>query len=216
MSTSPDSEVPWLRDEPVSLPLLSAERKYSGRVWNVDQEVFEYAGSLVTRDFVRHTGAVAIAALDAQNRLLVIQQYRHPIRAREWEIPAGLLDIAGENPLDCAQRELAEEADLVAREWNVLADYAPSPGGSDEVVRIYLARHLSPTLVAHPRTDEESDMRVEWVGLEDAVSSVLAGHVGNSIFSIAVLTMHAMRESNWISLRHGDAPWPRYERRTQS
>jgi ADP-ribose pyrophosphatase len=197
-----------LRDERASLPITSRETIYNGRVWDVRQEVFDYAGAVLTRDYVAHTGAVAILVMDAEDNVLAIQQYRHPVRLREWEIPAGLLDMPGESPLDCAQRELAEEVDLVARTWHLLADYATSPGGSDEVVRIFLARDLSPTAEAHAREGEESDMVQRWVPLADAVDTVLAGNVNNSIFTIAMLSADAAKQRGWATLREADSPWP--------
>lgn len=197
-----------LRDERVSLPITSRETIYNGRVWDVRQEVFDYAGSSLTRDYVAHTGAVAVLVLDADDNVLAIQQYRHPVRLREWEIPAGLLDMAGESPLECAKRELAEEVDLQAATWHLLADYATSPGGSDEVVRIFLARDLTPTAQAHRREGEESDMIQRWVPLADAVDSVLAGHVNNSIFTIAMLTADAAKQRGWSTLRDANSAWP--------
>jgi ADP-ribose pyrophosphatase len=149
--------------------------------------------------------------LDENENVLAIQQYRHPVRLREWEIPAGLLDIAGESALECAKRELAEEADLVAQTWNVLADYATSPGGSDEIIRIFIARDIHPTDAPHEREGEESDMVVRWVPLEKAVESVLAGHVSNSIFTIAMLTADAARSRGWSTLREATTPWPQQQ-----
>jgi ADP-ribose pyrophosphatase len=196
-----------LRDERVSLPVSSARTIYNGRVWDVRQEVFDYAGLELTRDYVAHTGAVAVLVLDDDENVLAIQQYRHPVRLREWEIPAGLLDMAGESPLECAKRELAEEADLIAATWHLLADYATSPGGSDEIIRIYLARDVRPTDAPHTREGEESDMVVRWVPLSVAVESVLAGCVSNSIFTIAMLSAEAARNRGWSTLREPDEPW---------
>jgi hypothetical protein len=88
-----------LRDERVSLPVISTQTIYNGRVWDVRQDTFDYAGSELTRDYVAHTGAVAVLVLDENENVLAIQQYRHPVRLREWEIPAGLLDVSGESPL---------------------------------------------------------------------------------------------------------------------
>lgn len=202
----PDSSP--LRDEPVALEVRSSKRVYDGRVWNVFQDEVTYGEGAITRDYVRHTGAVAVLVMDANERVLVIKQYRHPVRLREWEIPAGLLDIAGEDPLLCAQRELAEEVDLVADSWNVLADYATSPGGSDELIRVYLARGLRPTEVPHPREAEESDMELRWVSLDEALEAVTTGAVGNSIFTIAMLSADFARNRNWSTLRAADSPWP--------
>ena len=197
-----------LRDEQVDLPVVSRKTVYNGRVWDVRQEVVSYAGAELTRDYVAHTGAVAVLVLDDEDRILAIQQYRHPVRLREWEIPAGLLDLDGESPLECAKRELAEEVDLVAEKWDLLAEYAPSPGGSDEIIRIYLAREPRSTGVTHNREGEEIDMVQRWISLDDALESVLAGTVNNSIFTIAVLSAYASKNRGWSSLRDAHSPWP--------
>ena len=98
---------------------------------------------MLTRDVVEMPGAVAVAVLNDNNELLMLNQYRHPVRMNLWEVPAGLLDIDGEDPLVAAQRELAEEADLQADTWNALTDYFSSPGATSEAGRVYLARNLS-------------------------------------------------------------------------
>lgn len=206
--SEPANEQQPLRDEPVALGVSSSTRLYNGRVWDVYQDVVNYGEGTITRDYVKHTGAVAVLAMDERERVLVIKQYRHPVRMREWEIPAGLLDLEGEDPLECAQRELAEEVDLEADEWSVLADYATSPGGSDEIVRVYLARGLRPTAQAHPREYEESDIELRWVSLDEALIAVFEGRVGNSIFSVAMLSAEASRVRGWSTLRDAQASWP--------
>src|SRR5215203_1119372 len=100
-------------------------------------------GSVASRDYQVHPGSVAVLALDEEGRVLVLSQYRHPVREKLWEIPAGLLDVPGENPLHAAQRELYEEAHVKAEDWRVLTDVYTTPGGCDEAVRIFLARGLS-------------------------------------------------------------------------
>lgn len=209
--TEPRPDSSPLRDEPVALEVISSTRRYDGRVWDVFQDEVAYGQGTITRDYVRHTGAVAVLVMDEHERVLVIKQYRHPVRLREWEIPAGLLDIAGEDPLLCAQRELAEEVDLRADEWHVLADYATSPGGSDELIRVYLARSLHPTDAPHPREAEESDMELRWVTLDEALTAVTSGAVGNSIFTIAMLSAEFARSRNWATVRPPDAPWPQLQ-----
>jgi ADP-ribose pyrophosphatase len=143
---------------------------------------------------VDHTGAVAIVALDEDDRVLLIQQYRHPIRHRDWELPAGLLDIEGEEPLRAAQRELAEEADLVADGWEPLLSTFTTPGGSNEVVHFFLATGLSAAPDVHARTDEEADIRIEWVPLSEAVSAALTGRMRNALLVNGVLAT-ALRRS---------------------
>lgn len=203
-----ENDATELADQPAEVSIVDRKTVFTGRVWNIEHETFDYNGNHISRDYVDHTGAVAVLALDDDDRLVTIRQYRHPIRMREWEIPAGLLDIHGESPVLGAQRELAEEVDLQADSWSVLSDYYTSPGGSNEIVRIYLARGLSSVPIPFERTDEESDMEVRWVSLDDAHEAVLAGRVSNSIFNIAILTAYASRERGWSTLRPADSAWP--------
>ncbi|MCT9821171.1 NUDIX hydrolase [Microbacterium sp. W1N] len=197
-----------LQDEPVDVEVTDSQTVFEGRVWNIRRDEVRYNGAPMVREYMDHTGAVAVLALDEHDRVLLIQQYRHPVRMREWEIPAGLLDVAEEQPLRAAERELAEEADLVAEHWSVLADFATSPGGSDETIRIYLARGLSAADEVFERTEEEADIETRWVALDEAMDAVLARRVQNPSLVIGVLTCHAARSRGWQTLAPGDAPWP--------
>ena len=197
-----------LFDQPWLPNIDAVDTVYRGKIWDIRHETFHFGDVKLGRDFMQHTGAVAVLALDECDRLLVIRQYRHALRLREWELPAGLLDVSGESPLVCAQRELAEEADLIASDWSVLLDYATSPGGSNEVVRVYLARGLSDAPEAHAREAEEADMEVRWVTLDEAREAVLQGRVSNSIFVVSILAAVAQRDEGWAHLRAPDAPWP--------
>lgn len=181
------SEFDELRDEPFQPEVLQSDLVYEGAVWNVRDDRVRYGDGEIRRQYVAHTGAVAILALDDQGRVLLIQQYRHPIRHRDWELPAGLLDMPGEEPLAAAQRELAEEADLVAARWEPLVSSWTTPGGNDEVIHVFLASGVSTANEAHARVDEEADIRVEWVPLDAAVAAVLDGRMRNGILSIGVL-----------------------------
>lgn len=212
-----DDAVESLEDQPSSVEIVSSEVVFSGHVWNVRRDSFEYGGGesvhTITREYVDHPGAVAVLALDDDGRVLLIRQYRHPIATRDWEIPAGLLDIEGESALLGAKRELAEEADITAERWHLLSDFYTSPGGSNEAIRIYLARGLSATAEKFDRTEEELHIEKLWVPLESAVASVLERTVGNSILLIALLTAAASRAGGWVSLGDADAPWPRHPKR---
>jgi len=203
-----DSEL--LADDPIHRPVSDSETIFQGVVWNVVRERFELEGTTIAREFISHTGAVAILAIDERDRVLLIKQYRHPIRARDWELPAGLLDVLGEAPVMAAQRELAEEADLVADDWSLLCDFASSPGGSNEAIRVYLARGVRAAPEAHERTDEEAGIEVRWVPLDDVVNAILDRRVQNSILIIAALTAHTARNRGWDSLGNADSPWPRH------
>lgn len=176
-----------LRDEPVEPDVLSSELVYAGRVWDVRSDTVRYGDGEIVRQYVDHPGAAAIVAVDEHDRVLLIQQYRHPIRHRDWEIPAGLLDVAGEDPLQAAQRELVEEADLTATDWEALVSVFTTPGGNDEVVHLFLARGLQPSGAAHEREDEEADIRAEWVPIQDAVTGILRGRLRNGILAVGVL-----------------------------
>lgn len=181
------SDAGELRDQAVDLPIIDSERVYEGRIWNIRSDTVRYRDGQIVRQYVEHPGAVAIVALDDHDRVLLIQQYRHPIRRRDWEIPAGLLDVEGELPLQTAQRELAEEADLTASEWEPLVSVFTTPGGNDEVVHLFLARGLTANGHAHAREDEEADIRIDWVSLSDAVTAVLEGRMRNGILATGVL-----------------------------
>lgn len=199
-----------IEDEPAPTALISSAVRFTGHVWDIRQDAFDYNGAEIVREYVDHPGAVAILALDDQDRVLLIQQYRHPVRMREWELPAGLLDVDGEHALIGAQRELAEETDVVAAQWNVLTEFYTSPGGSNEVIRIYLARGLSPAAEVFQRTEEEADMLTRWVSLDDAVDAALARRVQNPSLVLGVLAASAARARGWASLGPADLPWPRH------
>jgi ADP-ribose pyrophosphatase len=185
-----------LRDDPVVPEVVEAQRVYHGRVWDVQRDVVAYGVGEIVREYVVHPGAAAVVALDEDDRMVLIQQYRHPIRHRDWEIPAGLLDVEGEPPLVTAQRELAEEVDLTAGRWTPLVSVFSTPGGNDEVIHLFLARDLAPAEETHPRAEEEADIRVVWSSLPDVVDGVLAGRLRNGILAIGVLAAaeHLRRE----------------------
>ncbi len=168
-------------------------------------------GVVVVREYIRHPGAVAVIALDDDERVLLLRQYRHPVRSLLWEPPAGLLDVEGEDLRAAAERELMEEADLRAERWDVLVDYYTTPGGSDEPIRVFLARGLShvPHHERHEREDEERDMASAWVPLDEAVSAVLGGRVHNPSAVVGILAAAQARALGWATLRPVGAPWLR-------
>ncbi|HEY0248225.1 MAG TPA: NUDIX hydrolase [Gryllotalpicola sp.] len=199
-------------DEPESAEVAKSQRVFEGAVWDIRHDTVRYNGHELVRDYVDHTGAVAIVALDEDDRMLLIQQYRHPVRHRLWEIPAGLLDVEGEPALAAAQRELAEEADLTATDWSVLSEFYTSPGGSTEAIRLYLARGLAATPEPYPRSEEEADIVTRWVPLDEVVDGVLARRLQNPSLALGALAAHASRARGWHSLGAPEEPWSRHPR----
>ncbi|MFC0580789.1 NUDIX domain-containing protein [Micrococcoides hystricis] len=199
-----------VRDEIHDVPVHSTETVFTGAVWDVHADEFDYTSEAGTqklrREYVRHTGSVAIAAVNENNELLLIQQYRHPVGQKLWEIPAGLLDHEGEDMLQAAQRELAEESDLVADTWHILIDCYTSPGGQTESCRIYLATDLKkvPEEQRHDREGEEIDMQTAWIELAQAEELVYAGKLHNPFTVMSVLALNGRARE---LARPADAPW---------
>jgi 8-oxo-dGDP phosphatase len=204
-------------EEWVAEPVLESSTPFEGFIFDVVRDRVDLgAGGVVTRDFVTHPGAVAVLALrevGGVDHVLLIRQYRHASGGHVWELPAGLLDVPGEPPRDAAARELAEEVDLVAEQWHVLADDVTSPGAFPETVRVFLARGLSDVdeADAHQRTAEELTLRPLWVPLDDAVDAALAGRISNSATLVGLLSAGLSRDRGWSTLRPADAPWPARE-----
>jgi ADP-ribose pyrophosphatase len=197
-------------------PVAKTELVFHGAVWDVRRDTVDLGDAgQVRREYVDHPGAVSIVALRqvaGRDQVLLIQQYRHPVGAFEWELPAGLLDVAGEAPWLGAARELAEEADLTAGLWHVLIDYYGSPGGLSEALRVFLARDLTGVVddELFVREAEEHGMPVCWVDLDEAHEAVLLGQLHNPSAVIGILAAHAARARGWVTLRPHDAPWPEH------
>lgn len=198
----------WV-DEQVLWPVREREQVADARIFQlVTDHVAAPDGETLVRSYLRHPGAIGIVALDDEERVVVLHQYRHPAGMRMVEIPAGLLDVAGEDYLVAAQRELAEEAELAADDWRVLADFCCSPGSTQESLRVFLARGLRPT----PRPEgfavegEEADMAVGRVPLAQLVDGVLRGELSNPGLVVGVLALWAARD-RLDALRTPDSPW---------
>ena len=204
-----------LHDDPVDWPVVSRTELGSGQITTyLRDQVRAPDGDLMTREYLRHPGAVAVIALDDQLRVALVRQYRHPVRHRLVEPPAGLLDVDGEDYLLGVQRELAEEVGLAARDWRVLVDLFSSPGMASESMRIYLARDLD--FVAAPEgfllAGEEAEMDAVWAPLEDLVDAVLAGDVSNpNLVSGVLAAWVAQHRGGFDALRPADAAWPSRE-----
>ncbi|MGN9757253.1 NUDIX domain-containing protein [Streptomyces sp. SD31] len=200
-----------IKDIPQEWEIRATDTPFVGNKTSVrTDDVVMPDGSVVRRDYQVHPGSVAVLALDDEDRVLLIKQYRHPVRQKLWEIPAGLLDVPGENPLHAAQRELYEEAHVKAEDWRVLTDVYTTPGGCDEAVRIFLARNLSEADGERFEVeDEEADMEHARVPVDELVRAVLAGELHNNCLVVGALSLVAARASGGLDgLRSADAEWP--------
>ncbi|MEN0130027.1 MAG: NUDIX hydrolase [Brevundimonas sp.] len=191
-----------LADLSAPRPVVAHTVLHEGRVWDLVSDEVDLGESTVVREWVRHPGAVAVIALDDDDRVLLLSQYRHPVLSELWEPPAGLLDVVGEPHVVAAARELAEEADLVAESWWRLVDVYTTPGGSSERIVVFLARGLTPVPEdeRYERTEEEASMVPTWIPLDEAVDAVLAGRLHSPTTVTGVLAAAAARARGWSSL----------------
>ena len=188
----------------------ASERVFTGGVIAVERDLVTMPeGGEAYRDSVRHPGAVGVIAYDAHDRILLLLQYRHPVARRLWELPAGLLDVADEPASAAAKRELAEEANLSARQWDTLVDTYTSPGMTDEAIRLYLARGIeeSPATAIRAPTRKRS---CSWNGtpLDEAVFRVMQGDITNAMAVVGILATARARDRQFQGLRAVDAAWP--------
>ena len=200
-------------DQPMAWPVRSREVLGTGFVSSfVDEEVETPSGETMRRQYVTHPGAVGVVAWrEESDDVAVVRQYRHPVRMELVEIPAGLLDLDGEEYVVAAQRELAEEAELAADRWEVLVDTCTTPGACEETLRIFLARGLRPA--DRPEgfvlEGEEAHMTWEFVPRADLVDAVLGGLCQNPSLVAGILALETARLSGRLDdLRPADAPWP--------
>ena len=204
-----------IQDSPADLPVQSSEKVLTTPIFDAVEDTFAFGerGETLRRVYLKHLSAVAVLAVDEQDRVLLINQYRHPVRMKLWEVPAGLLDVDGEPMLEAAQRELAEEADLQAQTWSTLLDFYTTPGANNEAIRIYLAQGLTevPEAERHLREAEEAEITTAWVPLAEAVQAVLSGRIHNPSAANGILALHAVRTGAG-ELREARAPWADHPR----
>jgi ADP-ribose pyrophosphatase len=196
MTEAADAQPP-VADEPLSWPVV--ESAYLHR----DDWVVAFRSDTIHRPqhpedtfrrlVVEDPGAVIVLALDAQERVVVVHQYRHPVQMRLVELPAGKLDEEGEDPVVAAQRELREEVGLRASEWTHLMTTYASPGITAETHALYLARGLEEVDRDFDPHHEEAEMAVARVPLADLVEAVLDGRVADAPLATAVLAYEALK-----------------------
>ena len=164
-------------DQSVDIASIKKTLIHKGMVWDVVSDTFEFNGKQLTREYVDHTGAVAVMAFNDKEELLLMKQYRRPVGKYLMELPAGLLDVPGESLVDCAKRELAEEAGLDAANWSELISFHTTPGGNTEAINVFVAKQLSKTSLVFEATGEEVEMPQSWVPISEAVKLVLSGKI---------------------------------------
>lgn len=185
---------------------VSSRDVHIGRVVGLRVDVVAMpGGGTAVREVIEHLGAVAVVALDDDGQVVLIHQYRHPLGRRLWELPAGLLDSPDEDPVEGARRELAEEVGLAAEEWSTLVDVAASPGFTDEVLRVFLARGLSP-VDRDLQGDEEADLVIHRFPLDEAVRMAMAGEIVNSSTVGGLLAAKLVVDGH-AQARPVDTPW---------
>ena len=177
------------KDENASLSVSKRDVVFNGKIWDVVSETFSYNGTALVREFVAHPGAVAVIALNDAQEVLLIKQYRHPVREYLWEIPAGLLDVPGESRVEAAKRELLEETGYIADGWQELIEFHTTPGGNDETISVFLATDIRHQGHDFELEGEEVDLELRWVSLTDALESVLASQMRSPSAGYAIMAL---------------------------
>lgn len=178
-------------------PVATTTPRYTSPFLSVRTDsIVDPSGESHERVVVQPRGAVAILALDEESRVLLVEQYRHPVAARLLELPAGTLDVEGESPQRAAERELHEEGDVVAGVWEEVFGLVATPGYSTERWRVFRATELSPVPVAErtERHAEEADMAQWWMPLDDAVQAIFDGRISNALAVAAIMSEVVRRD----------------------
>lgn len=182
--------------------VVSREVVYRGKIITVRRDTVRRPdGDTTVQEVVDHADSVAVVAIDTRDRVLLLRQYRHPVGGHLWELPAGLLDRAGEPALQAARRELAEETGTAAEDWHTLVDLHPSPGMTGERVRVFLARDIHPASGEHKPDADEKGIVTDWVGLDEAVRRVRAGEITNALAAAGLLAAAQSRASGFMDVR---------------
>lgn len=169
--------------------LAGAEVIYEGNLISLHREPVPLRESGFTHfDIVKHPGGAVIAALNEQQEICLLKQWRHAVQAHIWELPAGCLE-PNEPPLETAKRELEEEAGVVAGQWQALGDLIPSPGFSNEVLHLFLATELAPGTV---KLDAAEQLEAHWLPLEQVKTMAQHGEIQDAktlavLFRLAAL-----------------------------
>jgi 8-oxo-dGTP pyrophosphatase MutT (NUDIX family) len=149
-----------------SFRVVGTKKLLQSHVFGVEQRTVEHDGATFERDVVTHLGAVAILAVNEHDEIGMIHQYRTPFDRFSWELPAGTLDVPGEDALSAAKRELLEELGCEAAQWSLLGRFMTSPGWSNQLMTIFEARELT-AAERHPAGPEEVGSTVRWFSRDE-------------------------------------------------
>ncbi|MCS6886010.1 MAG: NUDIX hydrolase [Acidobacteriota bacterium] len=164
--------------------IISSEMLYSGRVIGLCIDTVNHRSGKLKLEVVKHSGGVAVVALNDKLEVALVRQYRHPIGQYLLELPAGRLE-AGDTPLEGARRELQQETGLIAADWKLLAKTYPAPGYCQELLHIFLARQLT----SHTATpDEDEEIEVVYLPLQVATKMCYSGELVDAKTIIGLLT----------------------------
>jgi 8-oxo-dGTP pyrophosphatase MutT (NUDIX family) len=169
-------------------PLLKTQTMFRGRVITVNVETVRLPnGHVADLEIIHHPGGAAIVAVDAEQRVCLIRQYRHAAGGWIWELPAGKLE-PNEPALATAQRELIEEAGFEGSVWVSLGDYVSSPGVFTETVKLFMARGLKVSRMAHEPAEL---IEVHWVPIAEACRRALSGELNDGKSALGLLRAQA-------------------------
>jgi ADP-ribose pyrophosphatase len=172
-----------------------SEVVFIGKIWNLISRTFNFQGQVLTREYIKHPGAVAVIAINQQDELLLINQYRAPVNEFLFDVPAGVLDVEGEDKLSAAKRELQEETDYIAQDWELLQEFYTTPGSSSEAITIYLATNIVKSTEVFERTGEEKHLEGSWVPFAEVLESVVHSRFKSPTLVVGVLAL-AQRRKN--------------------
>ena len=166
---------------------------FRGRVITVNIETVRLPnGHIADLEIIHHPGGAAIVAIDDQQRVCLLRQFRHAIGGWIWELPAGKLE-PNEPALETARRELSEEAGVAAADWISLGDYVSSPGVFTETVKLFMARGLRNANMAHEAAEL---IEIHWVPLSEACQRTLSGELNDGKTALALLRAQAILAAN--------------------
>jgi len=193
-------ERPSADPDPLEERVIDSNVLHRGRYLEFRIDTIERAdGSRATRDVVGHPGAVAVIAIDDDDRILLVRQWRSPAGRALLEIPAGTLDVHGgvtEDPEAAVRRELEEETGQRARSWRRLTEFWPAPGFASEFMHLYLATDLeSITGDGRLAPDEDERLEVSRVSLDDALALVDGGGICDAKSIVAILWLDRLRRA---------------------